>query len=134
MEIEYPYNSDNMEHSEFSDEEKHQNYCRIVRTIDFLQNGGRITEDWMIEHIEYIKLYRSWIPDFSSINEEREDREFRKCCQETETIMQYVYRTVHTSDYFDTKVYLLLVQHMKKICDMIMDEDDLERCMKMLSM
>lgn len=134
MEVEYPYNSDNMEQTEFTEEEKHQNYCRIVRTIEFLQNGGRITEDWLIENIEHIKMYRSWIADFSMVNEEREDREFRKCCQETETLMQYLSRTVNMSDYFDPKVYLIFLQHMKKLCDMIMDEDDLEQCMKMLSM
>lgn len=134
MEIEYPYNSDNMEQPEFNDEEKHQNYCRIARTIEFLQNGERITEDWMIENIEYIKMYRSWISDFSEINLEKDDTEFRKCCQETETLMQYLSRTVNMSDYFDTKVYLIFLQHMKKICDMLMDDDDLETCMRMLSM
>lgn len=134
MEIEYPYNSSNMEQTEFTEEEKYQNYCRIVRTIEFLQNGGRITEDWLIENIEYIKMYRSWIADFSMVNEEREDREFRKCCQETETLMQYLSRTVNTSDYFDPKVYLIFLQHMKKLCDLMMAEDELEECMRMLSM
>lgn len=134
MEIEYSYNLASMDKQEFNDEEKNQNYCQIVRTIQFLENGGRITEDWMVENIDYIKMYRGWIADFSKVNEEREDREFRKCCEETETLMQYLSRTVHTSDYFDPKVYLLFLRHMKKLCDMLFAEDELEACMRMLSM
>lgn len=119
---------------ELSDAEKHTNYLAIAKTIEFIQSGGRITEDWTEEHKRLIRQWREWISDFSQINEEREDAEFRKLCNETETIMRYIYGTLNRASYLDVKAYLLLLQHMKKIIDMLANDDEMEEMMKMLSM
>lgn len=120
--------------AEFSDEQKNENYQRIVDTINFIQSGGKITEDWMDEERHYIYMYRSWIPDYSMVNPERETAEFRKVCHETETLIQYLLNYLKNTGHVEVKVYLMLLQHMRKIIDSIREEDELDDLMNGLAM
>ena len=119
---------------EFSDVEKYKNYTDIVNTIKYLEDGGRVTEDWTEDHKSMVSKRRGWIPNFSSINEEREDVEFRKVCDETETIMNYLVHNTKKTGYFDAKLYLLLLKHMKKILDMLADDDEMNDLLSMMKM
>ena len=119
---------------EITDAQRHQNYLELINAIKYMEDGGRVTEDWSDEGKKYVRKWREWIPDFSNINEEREDVTFRKVCNETETIMKYVHGTIVRSNYLDPKLYLLLLQHMRKMIDLITADDEMDDMMKMLSM
>lgn len=118
---------------ELSDTQKHENYLQLINAIKYIEEGGRISEDWCEESKKYVRKWREWIPDFSEINEEREDNDFRKLCNETETIMKYIYGTILRTNYLDSKLYLLLLQHMKKILDMLEEDNELDNMLKMMS-
>jgi len=124
MEIEQP----------LSDVERYKNYTDLVEAIAYIENNGRITEDWTVENKSLIKKWREWIPDFSEINEEREDAEFRKICSDTETIMRYLYGTITRSSFLDVKLYHMLLKHMKKILDMLADDDEMNDLLSMMKM
>lgn len=113
---------------ELSEAEKNANYQVFITTIEFIQNGGKITEDWVEENKKLIRQWREWIPDFNVINPEVEDSTFRKTCQHAETLISYL-----CASGFDVKVYLMLLQTLKKLCDMLYADDELDSMMEMMS-
>lgn len=115
-----------------SDVERHKNYADLVEAIKYIESNGRITEDWTVENKKLIKKWREWIPDFSTVNEEREDSTFRKACAETETIMRYLYGTITKSSVLDVKMYYLLLTHMIKILDMLASDDEMNDLLSMM--
>jgi chemotaxis regulatin CheY-phosphate phosphatase CheZ len=120
--------------SGYSDTEKYQNYMQIINALKHIETGQRITEDWMEDNKWLIEKWRDWIDDYSTINSDMQSRDFRKLCSETETIMQYLIRSIRSTKTFDVKVYTLLLRHMKKICDTIFSDKEMEDLMEMLSM
>jgi hypothetical protein len=117
-----------------SENERYENYMFIVSTIQSLQTTQRITEDWMQYHMHAILRWRSWIPNFSEVNEDREDEEFRKLCARTETLMDYVVGQIRERKSFEVIFYLHLLQCMKQIIDMLQDETDLSDMLNSMSM
>lgn len=113
--------------------DKYENYCRLQRTVTFLTNGGRVTEDWMEEHRLHILKYHEMFPNFSQTNEDIRDPEFRKTAQETEVLMNNLVQSVQTNRFFSIKFYLMLNQHMIKLSEYFFTEDELDLCMSKLS-
>ena len=121
-------------YSGYSDTEKYQNYMKIVNTITFFENNGHITEDWMEEHKWWIEKWRDWIDDYSIVNQDITEKDFRKACSDTETLMTYLIRSIRATKTFDTKVYYILLNKMKYICDNLFSANELEYLMKSMSL
>jgi hypothetical protein len=103
----------------------YENYLRLLQTIQSLESGVRLTEDWYCEHTDHILKYREVFPDFGRINEEIEDSEFRRKAVETETILSNLVNEIKSRGTFTVKMYLLLNKHMKDLTDIILGEDEL---------
>jgi len=116
-------------YSGYSDTEKYQNYMQIVNTLQFFENKGHITEDWMEENKWIIERWRDWIDDYSVINQEVTEIAFRRACVEAETLISYLIKSIRTSRTFDTKVYHILVHKMKYICDTLFTAEEMEQLM-----
>lgn len=113
--------------------DKIENYCRLQKTVTFLTNGGRVTEEWMEEHRRHILKYREWIPNFAEINEDVDDPEFRKTAQETEVLLTNLVQSIRVNRFFNVRFYLMLNQHMIKLCEHFFTDDELELCMSKLA-
>lgn len=111
----------------------YENYCRLERTVKFLQNDGRVTEEWMEEHRRYIMKYHEMFPNFSQTNVEIKDPTFRTTAQACEVLLNNLVQSIRTTRFFNVKFYLMLNQHMIKLCQFIFTEDELEFCMSKLS-
>jgi hypothetical protein len=111
----------------------YENYCRLQRTVTFLTNGGRVTEEWMEEHRLHILKYQEMFPNFSQTNQEIDDPDFRKVAQESEVLLSNLVQSIGANRFFNVKFYLMLNQHMIKMCQFIFTEDELELCMSKLS-
>lgn len=103
----------------------YENYHRVVQTIQTLESGARLTEDWYEEHKKHILKYRDVFPNFRNINEDIEDIEFRKKADETETILSNLVHEVNTFKTFNLKIYLLLNKRLKDLCELIWGEQEL---------
>lgn len=103
----------------------YDNYLRLLQTIQTLESGARLTEDWFCEHTEHILKYRSTFPDIRRINEDVEDSEFRKKASEAEVILSSLVSEIKSRGTFTVKTYLLLNKRMKDLSELISDEDDL---------
>lgn len=111
----------------------YENYCRLHRTVTFLKNRGEVTEEWMIEHREYILRYRKEFPDFSQVHLEVDDEHFRENAQETEEILASLVDCIRNTGFFNVLHYLMLNEHIIAICDHIFTQDELDLCMSKLS-
>ncbi len=111
----------------------YENFCRLKRTVTFLQNNGRVTEDWLEEHKTHILKYYEMFPNFSQTNPEVADPEFRKIAAESEVLLRNLVQSVHSTRMFNLKFYLMLNEHMIKMCEFIFTQDELDFCMSKLS-
>ncbi len=119
---------------EFTPEEKHKNFLKILETNQYLDGNGRVTEDWVEEHKKLILQYREWIPDYSRINEEIEGPAFRKICSQTETLLSQLYHSIVTTGTFNVRVYHIFIRHMKQILDEVFTDDQMAELLSMLNM
>lgn len=115
-------------------DEKYQNFLKILRTTQYLDDGGRVTEDWMEEHKGLILQYRDWIDDFTDINDEIDEPEFRKRCAQTETLIRQLCHSISTTQTFDVKIYHMFMRHMKHIVETVNTDDDISNLLSMLNM
>lgn len=116
----------------YSEDEKFNNFTRLVNTISFLKDGGRITEDWIEEHKQYILMYRELFPNLNIVNSEIIDSDFREICKKAEVLLAYLYNMVKTQNTFNVKIYGLLNEYILKICKEIFEHDELNDAMEML--
>jgi hypothetical protein len=121
-------------YSGYSDTEKYENYMHIINTLKFFENNGHITKDWMEHHRWVIEKWRDWIDNYSVINEDVTSKDFRKACSDAETLVAYLIRSIRATSTFDTKVYYILLNKMKYICDTLFDGDDIEELMNRMSL
>lgn len=121
-------------YSGYSDSEKFQNYMQIVNTLKFFENNGRITEDWMEEHKCVIEKWRDWIDNYSEVNPDITEKEFRKACSEIEVVLSYLIKSIKSTKTFDTRVYNVLLHKMKYICDSLFTKDEIETLMNTMSL
>jgi hypothetical protein len=118
----------------YSDEEKYYNYVEIVKTLEFIENNGRITEDWMEHNKWIIQKWRDMIDDYSRLNPEITSKYFRKDCTETEVLIQYLMSSIRSTKTFDIKVYVILLKKMKSMCDNVYDDQEMNNLMNTLSL
>jgi hypothetical protein len=109
----------------FSDERRQRNYETLVNTISFLENGGRITEDWVEENKDRITLYRECFEDFAKVNPEIDDPSFRRLAEETEVIMSYLYVEVIRTRTFTVNLFLQLNKHILALVSNASQETEL---------
>jgi hypothetical protein len=113
-------------------QEKYANFLTILRITRYLDDGGRITEDWMEEQKELILQYREWIPDYSVVNDEIEEHDFRKCCSETEILISHLCNSIRVSKTFSVNVYHIFMKHMKQIIEAVNTDEEMVELLSML--
>lgn len=88
----------------------------------------------MEDHKKLILQYRDWIPNYAIVNEEITEPQFRKYCEQTETLIRHLCHTIWASGTFDVKVYHIFMRHMKGILDTVYMDDDMADLLSGLSM
>lgn len=105
---------------DLSDETKFANYCRLLETIEYIESGGRITEDWMESQKEHIQtIARFFVDGFQDLNPEIENKEFRTITREADVIMNSLLTSIHYDKTFKVGHYNILLNKMLimfKIC------------------
>jgi hypothetical protein len=109
----------------FTEEQKTAHWLQVYNAIKFLENDGRITEDWMEDQKYHILRWRDWIPNFSTLNQEVEDPTFRAKCTYAEQIMTHLVESITQTKTFDPSVYLLLLKSIEYIRSSITNVDDI---------
>jgi hypothetical protein len=125
---------------DLTEDQKYSNYCRLVETIQFIEGGGRITEDWMEHHKGVIKAYdEAFSEGFHMINLEIQSKEFRTLAQQADVIMKSLITSIQYEKTFKVGHYHLLLQrlfHMVQIVNAYYDDtgDELSSFMKNMTL
>ena len=117
-----------------SENQKYRNYLEITESIEHIKNGSRITEDWMEENKEIILKWRDWIENYSLINPEVSDIDFRRKCADIEVLLQHLCSMIKYSNTFEVKIYAILLNYMKDICEYLFSDKELDELMAKMSM
>lgn len=125
VELDADMESGIMDETGLTDEQKHRNYKEIVETLDYIEAGGRITEDFLCECKWMIIKWRDWIPNFRVINEDNETTVFRQMCANLEDLMTELYRATMMKNDLDLKLFTIFLRNMKRMCDTTFEDDDL---------
>ncbi len=124
---------------DLSDDEKYSNYCRLVETIQFIEAGGRITEDWMEHHKSVIHVYHDAFPyGFQALNPEINNKEFRSLGEQAEVLMNSLLTSIQYEKTFKVGHYLLLLQRLFRMVQIVNehheDGDELSIFMKNMTL
>jgi hypothetical protein len=117
-----------------TENQKFKNYLEITESIGHIKNGSRITEDWMEQNKEIILKWRDWIENYALINPEVNDRDFRKKCSDIEVLLQHLCSTIKYTKTFEVKIYAVLLNYMKDICEYLFSDNELDELMSNMSM
>ena len=117
----------------FTDEQKTEHWLQVYNAIKFLENDGRITEDWMEEQKYHILKWRDWIPNFSTLNPDIEDSVFRSRCTYAENTIQQLVLMIRETHRFDPNVYLLLLKSIEYIRASVTTVDDISEWIASMS-
>jgi hypothetical protein len=118
---------------EYSNDQRFQNYEKLLKTIQFIESNQRITEDWVEENKDRITLYREWVSNYGLVNSEIKNNEFREIAKQTEQILQLLCGQLHESKAFDIRMYLQLSYCLRFLADNTMNKDELEDFMARLT-
>lgn len=108
----------------YSDDEKHSNFLRVKEHI-YLLNTMRLTEDLMEEYTNYLCLLRDNFSDFTTVNPEIRDYEFRSAAVQAETMISHIFHDMKTHGTFNTGDYLQLLYAILKMSEFIINDDEL---------
>lgn len=110
-------------------QQRYENYKLLLDTDRFFKIKGNITPEWIEIHKQHILKYRTWYSDYSKIDENIIEPEFRKICKEIETLISYLVHQINTTNTFHIEFYRILNEHLKSMCQSQFGDEDLEDIM-----
>ena len=110
MEDEEMYYDDDYIEQQYTDEEKMRNYEKLCESVDHIEGGRRITEDWIYEQIELLRIYRIHFHDLRQIDDHG-DMGFKKLLEETEKQFDKL------NNNFNIPIFLDFITSFKYIVD-----------------
>ena len=113
--------------SEFKNSDR---YLQIIQTVQYLRKGGAITDTWIRDQAEQIREYRQACNDFSEIQEDMEDVEFRKAATNVEDILNVLCVDLFYSRPFQLEKYYEMMVSMEIMCRAFITERELMECME----
>lgn len=102
--------------SEFTEDEKYANYCRLNSTMnDIIYH--RTTPEWMTRHSELILQYRNWCSNYGRLYPDDDDTELRIKLSGIETFLNCLCAQIETYGKFNISVYYNLNDYFKFVVD-----------------
>lgn len=106
-----------------TENQRENNYLELVAAIKYLERAGRLSEDWLEDSRAMIRKYRTWWPNMAFLNQEIQDRDFRKMCGEAELLLAELMRGVQSNDFVNVKLFGIFLNKVKAIIDRIIPDD-----------
>ena len=112
---------------DYTEEEKSNNYQRLLEAIRVLKNGERITEDWMEEHKSFIQeFYEEFDYSLKNVSPDIESEEFRRNAINAHTLLTLMIDSIHTYKTFNLNEYLLFSETVLSMVTYTNDQSDFE--------
>ena len=104
---------------ERSEEKRHASYLNMIDAVERLSRGEEMSEEWEFNQMCEVRELTRYCSDFSQVNLERQDKEFRAQATSAHLALQ----SLLTS--FDARVYLTFCQCILRLLSMLDEDDDL---------
>jgi len=114
--------------SEFKNSER---FLEILRALSHMKNGI-ITDQWVSEQIEQIHEYRQFCDDFSIIEADIEDSEFRTSATNVESFLRELCYDLCFSRPFRVDKYFQMMTNMEVMCRSFITDYEMLECMNKL--
>ena len=111
--------------TDYTDEEKANNYGMLLGALRCYETGSRVTEDWMEEHKRMILRIRDYYTNVSLANLDIQDRQFRALADDTELILSHLVYEIQTERTFTVDMYYKLCRNLKGMFEIALQVDDL---------
>jgi hypothetical protein len=113
-----------MADEEMTENQRENNYLELVAAIEYLKRNGRLSEDWLEDSRALIRKYRTWWPNMAFMNQEIQDKDFRKMCGEAELLLAELMRGVQSNDFVNVKLFGIFLNKVKLIIDHVIPDKD----------
>ena len=100
-------------------------YLHIIQTICDIKKGRPITQEWISIQADLIREYRNFCDDFSTIEEEIEDTEFRQAANSVEKLLTSLCEDLYFSKPFHLERFYQLMLAMEKLCCAFITEHEI---------
>ena len=107
-----------------TENQRENNYLELVAAIEYLKRNGRLSEDWLEDSRALIRKYRTWWPNMAFMNQEIQDKDFRKMCGEAELLLAELMRGVQSNDFVNVKLFGIFLNKVKLIIDHVIPDKD----------
>jgi len=106
-------------------EEERSNYDIVQEAIEYLESEDQdfVTSEWVDDHQNFFIKIRSEFPDFSAVNEDIRDKDFRNKAAKAEVLA----RNIESRKYFDVIDYCYLCKlcfELYQFCEDADADDD----------
>ena len=111
--------------TDYTDEQKMDNYTMLMNALRHYETGQRVTEDWMEDHKRMIVRIRDYYPNISLANLDIQDRQFRNIADDSEMILSHLVSEIQTEKTFTLDLYYKLCRNIKQLFELALQVDDL---------
>jgi len=118
--------------SEFTEEEKYANYCRLNSTMSDIINN-KVTPEWMTKHSELIQQYRNWCSNYGRLYSGDNNTELRIKLAGIETFLNCLCAQIETYGKFNLSVYYNLNDYFKFVVDYHIDTTEEDELVNLIS-
>jgi len=106
-------------------EDEKSNYDMVQEAIEYIESDDQdfVSEEWIEEHQNFFTKIRGEFPDFSAVNEDLRDMNFRNKAARAEVLA----RKIEKTRYFDVISYCELCKicfELYQFCEDVDAEDD----------
>ena len=121
----------------YTDEQKHQHYQFLLKSIEELRSGHPPTDDWEQEHFNFFRSLRREFPNFHLMNNEQDGEEFIQWKNHAEQLARYQEMYWESNGEMNYPAYLQLLEYLLMLANYMKgvdDDDGLSAMMENLGM
>lgn len=116
-----------------NDSQKNDNYIMLLRSIDELKSGRKVSDDWEQDHYNFFYKIRKAFHDFRDVNPEVDDEDLRKTRNETEQLARYQEMYLESSGNMHYIAYLQFLERVLIIIQYFMEDEEIDELSSLIS-
>lgn len=112
----------------YTDEERQDNYQRLLKSIKHLRNGGTTNA----EDVKYYKKIREYAGDFTQCNVEVTDKKFRRKAYEAEQMARYIDLYLSENGTLEPTTYVQFLERGKFLTEFLMTPEEVAESLSIM--
>lgn len=119
---------------DFTNDQRHENYLMLQRSLQEIRSGRPITDDWEHKHYAFFEKTRSFFFNFNCVTNKDDNEELTKTCAELEKLAVYTEQFIEKTGRMDYAVYKLFLERLLYLAEYTMEDDEINSLMENLGL